>query len=66
MVSPNKKTCLLNFLANMAHTTPHALIFYDEESIEVSDLSLAREICIAFNISQFMNLLKHFYKASVS
>ena len=50
----------------MAHTTPHALIFYDEESIEVSDLSLAREICIAFNISQFMNLLKHFYKASVS
>ena len=50
----------------MAHVTPHALTFYVEESVEVRDLSSAREICIAFNISQIMNILKHFYKVSVS
>ena len=47
----------------MAQITPYALAYYVEESVEASGLSPAREICLAFNVSQSMNHFKHFYKA---
>lgn len=43
----------------MAQTTPYSVKHYVEESNEASGLSLAREICQAFNISQSINYLKH-------
>ena len=43
----------------MAQTTPYSVKHYVEESKEASGLSLAREICQAFNISQSINYLKH-------
>ena len=50
----------------MAQITPYVLIYYVVESVEVSGLSLAREIYLAFDpISQPMTLLKHFYKVSL-
>ena len=50
----------------MAQITSYALTYYVEESVEARGVSSAREICLAFNVSQYMNLLKHFYKAYVS
>ena len=50
----------------MAQITPYALPYYVKECAEVRDLSSARGICLAFNVSQPMNLLKHFHKVSVS
>ena len=46
----------------MAEPIPHALIYYVEESV----LSSAREICLAFDFSQSLNLLKHFKKFSAT
>ena len=50
----------------MAHITPYALTYYVEEGFEAWGLLLAREICLALNVSRSMNLLKHFYKVPVS
>ena len=61
MDSPNNKT-----LSNMAEPIPHALIYYVEESVEAMSLSSAREICLAFDFSQSLNLLKHFKKFSAT
>ena len=37
--------------------TPYALTYYVEESV-----GLSSAICLAFNVSHSMNLLKYFYK----
>ena len=50
----------------MAEPIPHALIYYVEESVEAMSLSSAREICLAFDFSQSLNLLKHFKKFSAT
>ena len=38
---------------------PYVLMHYVEESVEARGLTSVREICLAFNVSQSMNLLKH-------
>ena len=50
----------------MAQITLYLLIYYVKESVYVKGLSSAREICLAFNASQSMNLLKHFYEVTFS
>ena len=50
----------------MALITPYPLTYYVQESVEAAGLSSAREICLAFKVSESMNLLKHFYKISFS
>ena len=42
----------------------YASTLYVEESAEAKGLSSAKETGLAFNISQSMNLLKHFLKTS--
>ena len=34
-------------------------MYYVEESVEARGLTSVREICLAFNVSQSINLLKH-------
>ena len=43
----------------MAQVTPYALTYYVEGSVEAKGLSSARDFCLAFNVSQSMNLIKH-------
>ena len=50
----------------MAQITPYVSTYDVVESVKVSGLSLAREICLAFKVSQPMSLPKHFYKVSLS
>ena len=42
----------------MALITPYALNYYVEESVEARGLSSAREIYLAFNVSQSLYHLK--------
>ena len=53
------------YLVLVNHGTNNFLCI-NEESAEAKGVSSDREICLAFNVQQSMNLLKNFYKAYVS
>ena len=50
----------------MSQETPYVLMYYAEQSVAAKVLSSTKVTCLAFNVSQSINLLKYFYRVSVS